>query len=118
MHETRVGSMLVVDAVGRPCGILTIHDTAEDAALLMSRYSLRHVPVTKGGIAIGMVSERDLFASQRLSLQGVSHTPRIAKNVAALQAAAQEIRRLARNLLGQGVQDAANRRLQLTRTMR
>ena len=42
--------------------------TAQDAALLMSREGIRHVPVTRDGRLAGIVSERDLFALQRLSL--------------------------------------------------
>jgi len=78
--------------------------TAQDAALLMSRHGIRHVPVTHGGATIGMVSERDLFAMQRQSLKSVSTALRSARDVASLQASAQDIRRLARSLLAQGVQ--------------
>lgn len=78
--------------------------TAQDAALLMSRHGIRHVPVTHGGATIGMVSERDLFAMQRQSLKSVSTALRSARDVVSLQASAQDIRRLARSLLAQGVQ--------------
>jgi CBS domain-containing protein len=135
MQRLGVGSMLVVDAGGRPVGILTRYDilgrvtlaevplaapigqvmvqpvhcltvshTAQDAALLMSRHAIRHVPVTRDGVAVGVVSERDLFALQRLSLKHVSSSIRAAREVGALKGAAQEIRWLARSLLGQGVQ--------------
>ena len=135
MHQSRIGSMLAVDALGQPIGILTRYDilgkitlaqlplnapmsrvmaqpvltlttehTAQDAALLMSRHGIRHVPVTRNGVAVGMVSERDLFAMQRQSLKSVSTELRSAKNLDALKAAALGIRRLARSLLGQGVQ--------------
>ena len=47
--------------------------TAQDAALLMSRHGIRHVPVADdAGRVVGMLSERDLFALQRLSLKQVS----------------------------------------------
>jgi len=37
------------------------HDaTAQDAALAMSTHGIRHVPVTRGGRLVGIVSERDL----------------------------------------------------------
>jgi CBS domain-containing protein len=135
MHQARIGSMLVVDTVGHPIGILTRHDilsrvtlpgvaldttienvmvrpvlsltaehTAQDAALLMSRHGIRHVPVTRNGAAAGMVSERDLFAMQRQSLKGVSTELRCARDLAELQVASKGIRRLTRSLLGQGVQ--------------
>jgi CBS domain-containing protein len=51
-----------------------------------------------------MVSERDLFAMQRLSVKQVGSAIRAARDVADLQRAAQEIRHLAAALLGQGVQ--------------
>ena len=38
----------------------------------MSRHGFRHVPVTEQGRVVGIVSERDLFAMQRLSLEQVS----------------------------------------------
>jgi CBS domain-containing protein len=135
MHDKRIGSMLVVDANGRPLGILTRYDvlgrvaladvpldrpisevmvhpvqtltvaeTAQDAALLMSQRGFRHVPVTRDGIVVGMLSERDLFAMQRLSLKQVSTSIRGAADVETLRLVAQDIRRFARSLLSQGVQ--------------
>jgi CBS domain-containing protein len=88
----------------QPVLTLSIDHTAQDAALLMSRHGIRHVPVTDQRIAIGMVSERDLFAMQRQSLKSVSTALRAAKDVASLQLSAKDIGRLARSLLGQGVQ--------------
>jgi CBS domain-containing protein len=83
---------------------LTSEHTAQDAALLMSRHGIRHVPVTRNGAAVGMVSERDLFAMQRQSLKGVSTELRCARDLSELQAASKGIHRLIRSLLGQGVQ--------------
>ncbi len=87
-----------------PVRTLTADHSAEDAALLMSRHGIRHVPVTSGGEVVGVVSERDLFALQRLSLKHVGTSIRLAADVPALQAAAADVRRFARSLLGQGVQ--------------
>jgi CBS domain-containing protein len=77
--------------------------TAQDAALTMSRHGFRHLPVTDGGRVVGIVSERDVFAMQRLSLEQVGSAIRAAEHVSTLQAAAQDIRRFAGNLLAQGV---------------
>ena len=55
-----------------PVFTLTDQHTAQDAALLMSRYGMRHVPIPRDGVAVGMVSERDLFAMQKQSLKSVS----------------------------------------------
>jgi CBS domain-containing protein len=70
----------------------------------MSRHGVRHVPVCEGGALVNIVSERDLFALQRLSLKGLSTRIRAAQDLLTLQRAAVDIRRFARNLLGQGVQ--------------
>ncbi len=88
----------------QPVHCLTVEHTAQDAALLMSAHGIRHVPVTRAGVAVGMVSERDLFAMQRLSLKQVSTSVRAAPDVDTLKLVAQDIRRFARSLLGQGVQ--------------
>jgi CBS domain-containing protein len=88
----------------QPVYCLTVEHTAQDAALLMSTHGIRHVPVTRRGVAVGMVSERDLFAMQRLSLKQVSTSIRAAPDVDTLKLVAQDIRRFARSLLGQGVQ--------------
>lgn len=87
-----------------PVHTLGLAHTAQDAALLMSRHGIRHVPVADdSGRVVGILSERDLFALQRLSLKQVSTAIRAAADVDTLQAAAGDIRRFARNLLGQGV---------------
>lgn len=90
-------------AMTSPVHTLDADATAQDAVLLMSRHGIRHVPVLQSGRVLGMVSERDLFAMQRLSLKQVSTAIRAAPDVAMLQQVAQDIRRFARNLLGQGV---------------
>lgn len=88
----------------QPVLSLTAQNTAQDAALLMSRHGIRHVPVTRDGVAVGMVSERDLFAMQKQSLKNVSTAIRAAPDVDTLKLVALDIRRLASSLLGQGVQ--------------
>jgi len=90
--------------MSQPVATLTLQHTAQDAALEMSRRGVRHVPVTDDDArVVGIVSERDLFALQRLSLKQVSTSIRAAPDVATLRAVAADIRRFARNLLGQGV---------------
>jgi len=97
--ETPIG-----DVMAQPVHHLTHEHTAEDAALLMSRHTIRHVPITRDGVVVGIVSERDLFAMQRLSLKHVSTSIREAADVDTLKLVAQDIRRFARSLLSQGVQ--------------
>jgi CBS domain-containing protein len=95
-------------AIGRvmvsPVHTLTVNHTAQDAALLMTQHGIRHVPVTRGGAVAGVVSERDLFALQRLSMKQLGRSIRASADVPALRLAAHDIRRFARNLVGQGVQ--------------
>jgi CBS domain-containing protein len=96
----------IAQVMSRPVHTLTTRDTAQDAALAMSRYAIRHVPVTEAddaaGRVVGILSERDLFALQRLSLKQVSTAIRTAPDVDTLRVVAADIRRFARNLLGQG----------------
>jgi len=87
-----------------PVHMIDAAGTLQDAALLMSRHGVRHLPVCQRGVLVNLVSERDLFALQRLSIKGLSTRIRAAPDVPELQRAAHDIRRLARNLLGQGVQ--------------
>jgi CBS domain-containing protein len=95
------------EVMSQPVHTLSTRDTAQDAALLMSRHGIRHVPVTDaadpGGRVVGILSERDLFALQRLSLKQVSTAIRAALDVDTLRVVAADIRRFARSLLGQGV---------------
>ncbi len=94
----------ISEVMSTPVISLSVDHTAQDAALAMSRHAIRHVPVTEAsGRVVGILSERDLFALQRLSLKQVSTAIRAAPDVATLRAVAQDIRRFARNLLGQGV---------------
>jgi len=93
----------IAQVMSAPIHTLSVRNTAQEAALLMSRHTIRHVPVTQDGRVVGLVSERDLFAMQRLSLRHVSAAIRAARDVDALAAAAQDIRQFARHLLGQGV---------------
>jgi CBS domain-containing protein len=87
-----------------PVRTLDVSDTAQDAALLMSRHAIRHVPITRDGAVVGIVSERDLFAMQRMSLQQLSNALRSAGSVDQLKALAPDIRQFAARLLGQGIQ--------------
>jgi CBS domain-containing protein len=83
---------------------LTVDDTAEMAGLLMSRFNIRHLPVLDQGELVGIISERDLFSLQRLSLSNISSAIRGTDELAQLKKCADDIRKFARNLLGQGVQ--------------
>lgn len=81
--------------------------SAQQAALLMSRQGVRHVPYTRDGRIVGMVSERDLFSIQRLSIRDLSASIDAAPDVDGLTHVAAELRQFAASLLAQGVQAGA-----------
>jgi CBS domain-containing protein len=82
---------------------LPAESSAYDAALLIADRGIRHIPICDGGRLLGVVTERDLFALQRVSVRGINRTIAGAQSVDDLRKAAGDIRRLARSMLGQGV---------------
>ncbi len=77
--------------------------SAYDAALLMAHHRARHVPVLEEGKVIGLVSQRDLFSAQRVTLRQLPETIAAATDIAELEQAARDIRELAREMLVNGV---------------
>jgi CBS domain-containing protein len=131
MRAQDVGSVVIVDARQRPCGILTTQDLvgvvagvgldrpagelmsrdlvslpphafAYEAALAMTERRIRHVLVVDDGRLLGVVSERDLFALQRLGLGELTMEIRLADGVGALVGLALQVRSLAALLIEQG----------------
>ncbi|BET25986.1 CBS domain-containing protein [Limnobacter thiooxidans] len=96
-------SSLISEVMNTPVHTLDESCSAQDAALLMSRFGIRHVPVTRDGKLSGIVSERDIFAMQRLSLKQISSNIHSAQDADMLRACANDIRTFAKNLLGQGI---------------
>jgi CBS domain-containing protein len=82
---------------------LSADHTAYDAALLIAHHGIRHVPVVQDGRAVGVVTERDLFALDRSSLRAIHRTIARAQTIDELVVAARDVRRLAQNLLALGV---------------
>lgn len=133
MRTQRVGSVVMVDDQSRPQGIFTLQDllpvaldavmleapiatvmsrqlitlpttaAAFEAALEMARHGIRHIVVLDGERLAGVVSERDLFAMQRMSLRQIAGAITGATQLPALVAAAEDIQKLARNLFAQGI---------------
>ena len=91
-------------AMSQPVQALAPTDTVHDAAVLMSRARIRHVPIVQDGRPVGIVTERDLFALQRLSVRHVGQTVATATTRDDFCHAASEIRAYARHLMAQGVQ--------------
>lgn len=134
MHAARIGSMVAVDEIGRPLGILTLPDVLErialpqinidepvigvmttnltylpphalayEAALTMAKQGFRHVLVVENEILVGLVSEKDLFALQRVGLRQIGSSIRHAQRLDELQQCAEDIRSMAHNMMAQGV---------------
>ncbi len=93
----------IAQVMSQPVRTLDINASAQDAVLAMARYGVRHLPLTEQGRVVSIVSERDLFALQRLSLRQISSQLRAAPDIEALVAGAAEIRHLAGQLLAQGL---------------
>jgi CBS domain-containing protein len=79
------------------------HRTLHDAALAMSRHGIRHIPVLRQGRVVNVVSERDLFRRQQLSLKQLGADIRAATDTTAWRQQATRIRAFAHQLLEQGV---------------
>ena len=82
---------------------LPAHATAYEAALAMVRRGIRHVIVVEDGRIAGVVSERDLFNLQRVSLRQLSRDIKQAPSAEALVPLAGDVRSLAKTMLAQGV---------------
>jgi CBS domain-containing protein len=87
-----------------PVVTLPVDATAFDAMRLMIQRHIRHVPVLAQGRVVNLVSERDLFALQRLSVKHLASTIERCQSLPDFQRAAADIRVYARHLLAQGVQ--------------
>lgn len=80
------------------------HSTAYQAALAMARHRLRHILVVDAaGRLVGVVSQNDLYALQRVGIKEISREIREAADIDGLKHAAREIHRLAENMLAQGI---------------
>jgi CBS domain-containing protein len=93
----------IAQVMSVPARTLPVHASAGDAVTLMVRHGVRHVLVVDDGRLVGVVSERDLFALQRLTSRQVGTAIRRAADVAELRQAAADIRALAKTLVVQGV---------------
>jgi CBS domain-containing protein len=69
----------------------------------MAKHGFRHVLVVEKGRLVGLVSEKDLFALQRVGLRQIGSAIRHAENMDELQQGAADIRSMAHNMMAQGV---------------
>jgi CBS domain-containing protein len=132
MHETHVGSIVIIDDQEQPGGIFTLRDlrrvvadgesleqpisalmtqrpfhlspnaSAFDAALAMTERHIAHVCLVQDGRLVGVVSERDLFSLQRVDLVHLARTIRHAGRIETLVALRSDIRQLVERMLAHG----------------
>lgn len=76
---------------------------AHEAAMMMAKHGFRHVLVVENEKLVGLVSEKDLFALQRVGLRQIGSTIRHAETTEVLQQGAADIRSMAHNMMAQGV---------------
>jgi CBS domain-containing protein len=93
----------VIDIMTTQLTTLPPQALAHEAALVMARHGFRHVLVVENERLVGLVSEKDLFALQRVGLRQIGTTIRHADSIAVLQQSADDIRRMAHNMMAQGV---------------
>jgi CBS domain-containing protein len=94
----------IADVMTTPPHTLGGSASAYDAALEMATHGVRHILVVDAEDRLkGVISERDLFALQRIGLRQIRSGIESAADVEALQRASRDIRQLALNLLAQGI---------------
>ena len=97
----------VKEVMSRELLTLDAGATAADATLMMAEHSIRHIPVVQTAQGrkrvVGVVSERDLFALQRLGVRQLSALIGHSNNVDALRTVAAGVRTLSHHLVAQGV---------------
>jgi CBS domain-containing protein len=92
-----------IDAIMTPQpATLGADQLAHDAALVMASKGFGHVVVVERGRLAGVVSERDLFALQRVGVVNLSRAIGKAPDVASLARFGNDIHRLADQMLAQG----------------
>lgn len=76
--------------------------TAQEGLAVMASRGIHQLLLVRGGELAGVVSERDLFGLQRVTMRNITQSVKLAKDVPALQRAARDIALLTDNLLAQG----------------
>ena len=83
-------------------GTLDEMATAQEALAHMAQRGLHQIMITREGRLAGVVSERDLFGLQRVTMSNVLNAIRQARDMRALQRAARDIDALTDNLVVMG----------------
>jgi CBS domain-containing protein len=83
---------------------LAMQGTARDALLAMARHNIHHVLIVNDGKLKCVLSEKDLFALKRMSVQGITSSIARANDVETLRQSGRDIASLAHSLLAQGIE--------------
>ncbi len=87
-----------------PPAVLDSRATAYDAMLAMATHGIRHLVIVDAEERVtGVISERDLFAMQRVGLRNIRKLIEAAADIATLRQVAVDVRRLCFNMQSQGV---------------
>ena len=94
----------IEEVMTTPLATIPVQATMYEAMLAMATHGIRHLVIVDAEERVtGVVSERDLFAMQRVGLRNIRKLIKAATDIDALSQAAGDVRRLCLNMLGQGV---------------
>lgn len=96
LHEP-VANIMTADLIS-----VSHTSSAFEAAMLMAQHHIGHICVTDGESLVGVISERDVFALQRVDLVHLSRQLRYANNAQSLIAARADIPGLVTMMLAHG----------------
>jgi CBS domain-containing protein len=94
----------IAEVMSSPAETVEAAAPAYAAAQAMARRGIRHIVVVDEGSVFGVVSERDLYALQRISVGRAAKAIRRAADFEALVAAAADVRDLTGHLLAHGME--------------
>lgn len=97
--ETPIDKVMTAEPIALPAAA-----TAREALLTMARHGIHHLLLVADGRLAGVISEKDLFAIKRMSVQGVTNAIANATDIDALRRAGRDIAALAHSLLAQGME--------------
>ncbi len=97
--DTPIEKVMTSEPINLPAGA-----TAREALLTMARHGIHHLLLVADGKLAGVISEKDLFAIKRMSVQGITNAIANAADIDALKLAGRDIAALAHSLLAQGME--------------
>jgi len=94
----------IEEVMTTPPATISTHATMYEAMLSMATLGIRHLVIVDAEERLsGVVSERDLFAMQRVGLRNIRKVIEAASDIDSLSQVAGDVRRLCLNMLSQGV---------------